>query len=117
MQHVFQLGNTQVIVAAALEVQVIGSKRDTRDVDLGDQGNPPSESLLEWFHLWQEPMGFPEIGLPAEMDHAWARDLPSGQSGLTMKGRACLGTLRQFYKLALENIVEAQLFARFRERC
>src|SRR5271166_581726 len=86
VEALLQLGATQTVISAALQVKVIADQRPSTKVDLGHQGHPSAEPLLERLHIREVPAWPPEIRLPLEPQDTRIRQRPGRECGLAMIG-------------------------------
>ena len=61
----------------------------------------------------KEPARAPEIRLPLEAQDRGIAQWPAREGGLTMVGRSCTRTLRQFFKFTTERIMHFQSLGNF----
>src|SRR5215831_17391154 len=94
---------------SAFQVQIVGDNGQALDDDFRHERDPSAKALLKGLQIRLEPARFPKIGLLLEADYARVGYFPSRKGRLPMVGRAALCPLRQFQKLASENVIEAQL--------
>ncbi len=70
MQYVIELSEAEVIVSAALKMQVVGENRDSCNVDFSSERDPASKAFLKCCQLGLKPARLPELRLLLKVDDA-----------------------------------------------
>ena len=109
IKALIELGAAQIVVAAALKVQVVSHQCSASNTHVAHQGHPAADPLLEWRNFGNKPARAPEARLPLKAEYAGMRQRPARKRGLPMVGRRCPRALCQLLELTPKNIVHFKL--------